>query len=205
MLVKKGGMDMGGGMGGAPGGAPGGSPMGAAASSQKIYRRGKGPKEEMEPQVQKPVVMQLTKPESRMLRTLQAMRLPFNLFAQYKQPVANESNFYLMDFALPEIAVAIEVDGEKWHSSEEDKAKDKQRDMTLASMGWRVLRFTEMAIAEQMGKVQEVILKEVSDASKEKKHRSKKASSENILNYKSGSFSPFDGCEIYKQRKHNNE
>jgi len=195
-----GGMDMGGGMGGGMAGGAGAAPsggMGAAASGdQKIYRRGKGPKESEMPEPAKPVNIQLTKPESRMYRSLMGMKLPFNLYAQYKIPVPNESNFYLMDFALPDLGVDIEVDGEKWHSSQEDKQSDKQRDMTLASLGWRVLRFTEMAIAEQMDKVQQVIYKEVTDAAKEKKSRSKKAKSGKTLNYKTASFDPFDGCSV---------
>jgi len=185
------GMD--GGMGGAPGGAPGGMGAAAGGSPQKIYRKGKGPKEEEVAPVRQ-TTLQLTKPESKMYRTLNAMSLPFRLFAQYKQPVPNDSNFYLMDFAIPEIGVDIEVDGEKWHSSVEDKQSDKERDVVLAKLGWRVLRFTEQAIGEQLGKVQEVIKKEVYDAAKEKKSLSKKAQVSQEMKYEIENC--FDGCEI---------
>jgi len=199
-----GGMDMGmGGAGGTPmgGGAAGGAPMGAAAAGgeQKIYRKGKAPKEDKDAmQPVKPTTIQLTKPESRMYRALMAMKLPFQPYAQFKQPVPNESNFYLMDFAFPELGVDIEVDGEKWHSSVEDKQKDKQRDMTLAGLGWRVMRFTEYAISENMDKIQQVILKEVTEAAKEKKALNKKAQAGETAKYKTASFSPFDGCEVTK-------
>jgi very-short-patch-repair endonuclease/uncharacterized membrane protein YgcG len=187
---------MGGGMGG--GGAPGG--MGAAAQGQqKIYRKGKGPKEADEPmQPLRPSTIQLTRPESRMYKSLVAMNLPFQLFAQYKQQVPNDSNFYLMDFAIPSLGVDIEVDGEKWHSSVEDKQKDKERDMTLAGLGWRVLRFTEMAISENLDKIQQVITKEVSDAAEEKKALSKKANGAENAKYRTAHFSPFDGCTVSK-------
>ncbi len=206
-----GGMDMGGGMGGAPGmdggvagglggGGMGGAPAGVAANSDgKIYRRGQAPKaKENEVQPAKPTTIQLTKPESKMYRTLLSMKLPFRLFAQYKQPVPNDSNFYLMDFAIPELGVDIEVDGEKWHSSVEDKQKDKERDMTLASYGWRVLRFTEQAIGEHLDKVEQVVRKEVEEASKEKKALSKKAQAGESSNYKPVGFSPFEGCVVSK-------
>lgn len=208
-------MDMGA-AGGAPGGAPGGMPgaemgMGggapggeagampaAASSTSKIYRRGKAPKaEEKEFVAPKMATIQLTKPESKMYRTLVSMQLPFRLFAQYKQPVPSKSNFYLMDFAIPDLGVDIEVDGEKWHSSVEDKQKDKERDYMLASMGWRVVRFTESAINEHLDKIAIVIQKEVENAAKEKKSMKKKAASENNANYKVIEYSPFDGCDIY--------
>jgi very-short-patch-repair endonuclease len=112
--------------------------------------------------------IQLTKPESKMYRTLISMQLPFRLFAQYKQPVKNKSNFYLMDFAVPELGIDIECDGQKWHSSPEDKQKDKERDYNLASMGWRVVRFTEEAINEHIDKVATVIQREIASAAKRK-------------------------------------
>lgn len=200
-----GGMDMGMG-GGAPGmdggmGGGMGGPMGAAAggSPQKIYRKGKGPKDDdKDMQPMRPTSIPLTKPESKMYRTLLSMKLPFKLFAQYKQPVPNDSNFYLMDFAVPQIGVDIEVDGQKWHSSEEDRQKDKERDMTLASFGWRVLRFTEDAIGEHIDKVQQVISKELAEAAKEKKAMSKKAQAGETLKYNHVEFSPFEGCVVCK-------
>ena len=184
-------------VGGAPlGGAAGGMPAAASATPEKIYRRGKAPKkEEIEVQPVKMTTIQLTRPESKMYRTLTAMQLPFELYAQYKQPVNNKSNFYLMDFAIPSLGVDIEVDGEKWHSSVEDKQKDRERDVTLASMGWRVIRFTEVAINEHMDKIVQVIKKEVESAAAEKRALSKKSES---ITYKHVEFSPFDGCVVQK-------
>lgn len=42
------------------------------------------------------------------------------------------------DFAHPELKIAIEGDGERWHM---DVLKDERRDQYLRSLGWYVLRF----------------------------------------------------------------
>jgi hypothetical protein len=179
------------------GGAPAGGAPATASSETKIYRRGKAPKSTQEEIVPpKMAQIQLTRPESKMYRTLVAMQLPFRLFAQFKQPVQNKSRFYLMDFAVPDLGVDIEVDGEKWHSTVEDQQKDKERDIALASMGWRVIRFTEQAINEHMDKIQVVIQRELEAAAKEKKALSKKAIATENAKYKVVEFSPFDGCVV---------
>lgn len=46
------------------------------------------------------------------------------------------------DFYLPGINTIIECDGEQFHSSQEQKEKDKRRDIALNGMGIGVLRFT---------------------------------------------------------------
>jgi very-short-patch-repair endonuclease len=45
---------------------------------------------------------------------------------------------YWIDFAIPELKIGIECDGEYWHK---DKAKDKKRDNELSDAGWTMLRF----------------------------------------------------------------
>lgn len=49
---------------------------------------------------------------------------------------------YRVDFAFPEKMVVIECDGKEWHSSEEQREKDKIRDKYLNDMGWEVIRLT---------------------------------------------------------------
>ncbi len=49
--------------------------------------------------------------------------------------------YYSLDFALPERRIAIECDGEYWHSFPEARARDKRKDDFLASQGWKVIRF----------------------------------------------------------------
>jgi very-short-patch-repair endonuclease len=47
---------------------------------------------------------------------------------------------YLIDFALVEEKIAIEVDGKQYHSTEEQQAHDEAKDDYLRKNGWRVVR-----------------------------------------------------------------
>ena len=169
--------DMGGGMGGAMapggmGGAGGAPPMGAAASGELpiIGKRGsKNKQQEEAEQAPPPQMIKLTKLEQKMFRTLSAMNVPQNLFAQYQIKVPGEARAYALDFAYPNIGVGIEVDGSIWHDREDFKQRDLQRDQKLANVGWRVLRFTENAVNENMDAVRDTIMKHIADASKSKK------------------------------------
>jgi very-short-patch-repair endonuclease len=51
-----------------------------------------------------------------------------------------------LDFAYPDRMVAIELDGERWHGSPADQARDRARDRTLTELGWVVQRFTWEAV-----------------------------------------------------------
>lgn len=46
-----------------------------------------------------------------------------------------------LDFAYPQLKVAIELDGSLYHSGVAKKKRDRQRDNQLGTIGWRVLRF----------------------------------------------------------------
>lgn len=183
-------MGGGGGMGGAPmggGGGMGGAPMGAAAggSPSKVFKKGKAPKgpdpEDM--QQTPPTFVKLTRIEQKLWKMLQQMQLPFQLFGQYKQPVYGEQQPFVMDFAFPEIQVDIETDGEIWHDRPGQKQKDAERDRKLAANGWRVIRFTEDAINDQLGEVQKVIQQNIHEASEERFSQRKKASGGELFKY----------------------
>jgi very-short-patch-repair endonuclease len=47
-----------------------------------------------------------------------------------------------LDAAVPELKVAIELDGAAFHGSAEDRERDTRRDVALAACGWVVLRFS---------------------------------------------------------------
>ncbi len=47
-----------------------------------------------------------------------------------------------LDRAWPEVKLAVELDGARYHTSAEDRRKDLARDTALAAVGWVVLRFT---------------------------------------------------------------
>jgi hypothetical protein len=49
---------------------------------------------------------------------------------------------YRLDLAYPKAKVAIEYDGEEFHSSEEDKEKDRRRRAWLEAHGWTVIVVT---------------------------------------------------------------
>jgi very-short-patch-repair endonuclease len=47
-----------------------------------------------------------------------------------------------LDAALPDLKIAIELDGAAFHGSAEDRERDTRRDVALAALGWVVLRFS---------------------------------------------------------------
>ena len=47
-----------------------------------------------------------------------------------------------VDFAWPEVKLAVEVDGYRWHSGRQRWQSDLERQNALAEVGWLVLRFT---------------------------------------------------------------
>jgi len=49
---------------------------------------------------------------------------------------------FIIDFAFPSLKVAIECDGEKWHSSKRARKKDRFKDYMLKREGWTIYRFT---------------------------------------------------------------
>jgi len=76
-------------------------------------------------------------------------------------PVKFGSIEYPIDFAFPHLKIAIEADGETFHSSPKQLAHDKERDMKLAQVGWTVLRFTDSEIEDQSERVMSTILKTI--------------------------------------------
>jgi len=53
---------------------------------------------------------------------------------------------YTIDYAFPSYKLAVECDGDYWHSTPWQIKKDKQRDKYLAELGWRTLRIKEKQI-----------------------------------------------------------
>jgi very-short-patch-repair endonuclease len=47
-----------------------------------------------------------------------------------------------LDAAVPELEVAVELDGAAFHGSAEARERDTRRDVALAALGWVVLRFS---------------------------------------------------------------
>lgn len=56
--------------------------------------------------------------------------------AQYSEGMAG----FILDFAFPDIKLAIEIDGEYWHNLEKTKVKDRRRNYFLGvKKGWEVI------------------------------------------------------------------
>ena len=47
-----------------------------------------------------------------------------------------------LDAAIPELKIAVEMDGAAYHGSPEARERDNRRDVALAALGWVVLRFS---------------------------------------------------------------
>jgi len=58
---------------------------------------------------------------------------------QKQHPVCGN---YKADFALPEIRLAVEIDGHPYHSTVEQIEKDKIRDRDFLMAGWHTMRFS---------------------------------------------------------------
>ncbi|MGY1741745.1 MULTISPECIES: DUF559 domain-containing protein [unclassified Blastococcus] len=59
---------------------------------------------------------------------------------QYR--LAHADGTVKLDRAWPEVKLAVELDGARYHTSPEDRQRDLARDRELAALGWVVLRFT---------------------------------------------------------------
>lgn len=59
---------------------------------------------------------------------------------------------YWIDFAFPEIKLAVECDGKRWHSTKENIIKDNKRDERIRNKGWIVLRLKESEILKDVKK-----------------------------------------------------
>jgi very-short-patch-repair endonuclease len=162
--------DMGGMPGAMPGGAPGGG-MAAAAGAElpKITKRGGGGGKEEEQEQPQPQMIKFTKLEQKMLKILQQIPSPHEIFAQYQVRVPGEQRPFVLDFAYPQIGVGVETDGAIWHQREDFQQRDLVRDQKLANIGWRILRFRDDAVEEQSDTVQKVIAKNMLEATKTKK------------------------------------
>lgn len=54
-----------------------------------------------------------------------------------------------LDFALPELALCIEIDGHAFHSTRDDFERDRVRQNLIVNRGWLVLRFTWQRLRDE--------------------------------------------------------
>ena len=75
-----------------------------------------------------------------------------------------EKNNYMLDFALfcKKGFINIETDGDYWHTREQKRIdEDNVRNNTLASIGWKVLRFNGLQIRQHIKACIEAIMKTI--------------------------------------------
>jgi very-short-patch-repair endonuclease len=70
-----------------------------------------------------------------------------SLGIEYAEQVSTRSGF-VIDFAIyidrqQNQKIALETDGSHWHSSPEQKKRDRFRDHILRQEGWKIIRFGE--------------------------------------------------------------
>ena len=97
-----------------------------------------------------------SKLEKRMAKLLRRAGLPKAVFHHV---VCTPAGLFLaeVDFAYPDIKLAIEVDGFGVHGTPRAMAKDFVRQNGLVPFGWRVLRFTWRQVTRQSDLVAETI------------------------------------------------
>jgi very-short-patch-repair endonuclease len=84
-----------------------------------------------------------------------------NAERQYYETIGKRN--FILDFALfcRKRKIAVECDGDKYHSGKTEVQSDKRRDNILESRGWNVLRYTtkdiEYHFEESIGQVKETI------------------------------------------------
>lgn len=75
-----------------------------------------------------------------------------NIPAEREEFVTARGNDYALDFAIycAKGNIDIETDGDFWHANPEKAEKDNLRDNDLNTRGWKVIRFSEKQIQEQV-------------------------------------------------------
>ena len=97
----------------------------------------------------------MTEPERRLWYRLRGRQLGVKVRRQFG------IGRYIVDFYCPAKKVVIELDGDS-HYTEEGMAYDQERDQYMASLGIRVIRFTNQQVMQQLDGVMEVLLREFS-------------------------------------------
>lgn len=71
-------------------------------------------------------------------------------------------NSFILDFAFPEQKVAIEADGEAWHTSKDARKRDNFKNYILKKKGWLVLRFWGEEIENRVEDCVDMIVRSLS-------------------------------------------
>lgn len=89
--------------------------------------------------------------ENEMIPLFDGIRLPF---PEVDYEIWSQGRLIAVaDFAYPSVRLDIEADTKSFHSGYSDQRHDKRRDRSLASIGWRVLRFDREEIVGEPWRV----------------------------------------------------
>lgn len=101
--------------------------------------------------------------EVRFARLLRERGVPAAVY-QHRVRIPGRRHQVRVDFAYPEVMLAIEVDGFRYHSTPEQIAADEARQAALEALGWKVIRFTWTQIVRRPAWVARQILAELAIA-----------------------------------------
>lgn len=87
-------------------------------------------------------------------------------FGDYKFLRQRPINNFIVDFYCKELYLAIEIDG-KTHEFEDVIEKDKIKNLSLAELKIKVLRFSDWEVMNDLGGVQEILWKEIQNRKQE--------------------------------------
>lgn len=73
----------------------------------------------------------------------------------------NLDDRFLIDIAIPKLKLAIECDGDYWHSLPTAITRDRIKDDYCLQNNWKLLRFTETQINSNLDKCVNIILNEI--------------------------------------------
>jgi very-short-patch-repair endonuclease len=80
------------------------------------------------------------------------------LAVEYQHVVVIDGHRYVLDFALPDIKVGIEIDGLETHATREALDHDDERQNRLVLDGWHLLRYTATHLARRRSAIRRELL-----------------------------------------------
>jgi len=113
----------------------------------------------LEARTNKPAVPQSVL-ETKFLRLLKRFRLPTPI-GQHEVKEGGKL-IAIVDFAYPDVRLAIEVDGYRWHSGKAQWQHDLSRRNTLTALGWRVIHVTSSDLEQRPAEVARMIAEALS-------------------------------------------
>ena len=84
------------------------------------------------------------------------MRLGVDFVIQY--PLKHS---FIIDIAFPDHKIAIELDGNYWHSLKRNRQRDHMKDKILEKEGWTLIRISENSIKQDVSGCVDSILHKI--------------------------------------------